>query len=1175
MSEREVRRVERPAVLGGIPESGHVVLEASAGTGKTFTLENLVVDLLLRGGVPIERMLVVTFTEKATEELRVRLRRKLQELAADEDGAEPAEGADCWLVDEAARERLRDALVRFDAATIATIHGFCQRVLTEHAFAHRRLFEQRLIDGREAFARVFRDVVRRALGRDHASRRALTAFLRGGGTIEKLERTVYEATRQRAELTPRWDPEALASAAAELMLLWTPALVVRGFKAAGVQLRAELQASVLDPTLAAARLLEHGEVESFVDALTDWALKDHRVDGRPDSRWNHLRAGLAALGAEGAPLLRAMDRLADVTATPLAGLVSTLREDVTRRLGDLKRSQGLYDFDDMLVHVRDSLCGPGGGELAAALRERWSLALIDEFQDTDEVQWDIFRTLFYESPGHRLFLIGDPKQAIYGFRSADVQAYLAAREAVDAGGGRVVPLTANHRSTAPLVAATNRLFAEGWFTGELADFPRAVAGQPRLRLAGADGDELAPVVVWRLRGEGRRPRGDAVVRALGGRIAVEARRLVEGGARFADLAGERPLAYGDLMVLARKRSETVLVAEALRRHGVPHVLFGQEGLLAGPEAAHVHRLLLALAAPADAGARLQAWLTPFFAVPLAALARCRELPESHPLVGRLLAWRDEAEARRYPALFRRVLRESGLVRRLLATREGERELTNYQQVFDLLVEEAQRSPAAPAELAARLGDLIAGRRAPPGAEGDVQRLEPERDAVQVLTMHRAKGLQAPVVFLVGGMADWRPQDALRVYHRGRQRRVHLGPALGEVGAAIEREAHEEAQRLLYVALTRARGRLYLPSMPPRSAGGGGEYAVVERRLAAVIDGPGGPAPGFLVETHDPDAPVVPTARGGPPRLDPVVAAAATAPGEAPRFASVRRAHAGRLLTSYTRIRRASAAVPSAASAGAEDPPGPPLGGEEELPGGRATGILLHRLLELVDPRAVLAAPAQADWESAAETLAVSRRVAGELGFPAAGLPAARRLVWRALRTPLRAGALALPRGLCEPARREVEMELLFPIPEVSHPPLGAAGGAMTADGSVAAPGFRAERGFVQGVVDLVFEHDGRTWFVDWKSDRLARWDAATLDAHVAEHYRLQAQLYALGVLRLLAPRDERDHDARFGGLLYCFVRGMDAAGTGVWHLRPGWDDLRRWEEELRSRRDWGRVEAHG
>ena len=142
------------------------------------------------------------------------------------------------------------------------------------------------------------------------------------------------------------------------------------------------------------------------------------------------------------------------------------------------------------------------------------------------------------------------------------------------------------------------------------------------------------------------------------------------------------------------------------------------------------------------------------------------------------------------------------------------------------------------------------------------------------------------------------------------------------------------------------------------------------------------------------------------------------------------------------------------------------------------------------------------------------------------------------------------------------MELLFPIPELAHPRLGD-----RTQGDDALP-FRAERGFVQGVVDLVFEHAGRTYFVDWKSDRLASYAPDAVARHVAETYALQAQLYALGVVRLLELRDADDHARRFGGFLYCFLRGMGEGG-GVVFQRPSWEQLRAWENDLRARREWG------
>ncbi|HEV8629653.1 MAG TPA: UvrD-helicase domain-containing protein [Thermoanaerobaculia bacterium] len=1158
----------RPALLAAIPRQGHVVLEASAGTGKTYTLEHLVIDLLLTHGVPVERMLVVTFTEKATEELRERVRTKLRQLAAGQ--GDEGDAGDGWTLDADARQTLADAAVRFDAATISTIHGFCQRVLTEHSFAHRRLFEQRLIDGREMFARGFRTVISRQLGAGGGWRDQLLSWLRHGNELAQLEKLVADAVRQRGELTPTWDPAALVAAARAFLEACSDPLLVRAHAAAAVPAR---ERADHDPRPAVAAFVASGDAEALGTALREWGRKKGQRRGDERRHWTALRQGLASLAGDAAAAraLAAFDALGDLAAPPLAALVGGLRQAVGDWLRDQKRSLGLYDFDDMLLHVREALCGPQADPgLVAALRARWDVGLIDEFQDTDEVQWDIFRTLFLDGDaGRRLFLIGDPKQAIYGFRNADVHTYVRARREVVAGGGRLVPLLANYRSTPELIDACNRMFATGFFTGDLASFAPAVAGGERRVAHEGDGTPLSPLVVVRLRREGKPPRIADARAALATWIAGEARRLVESEATFGVEGQEQPLRYGDLMVLARTGAGAKEVAEALRQQGVPHVLFGQEGLLATPEAANVRRVLAAIAAPADPAARLQALLTPFFAVPLGELAGCRELPETHPLVARLLDWAALAEDRRYPALFRRLLRDSGLVRRLLVSREGERELTNFQHVFDLLLEEAARSPAPLPELVARLSGWIAGTSGPPGFDRDVQRLEPARDAVQLLTMHKAKGLEAPVVF-VAGLGGQAPQgESLRVYHRGDERRLHLGKdPVGEVAEAIEAEEAEESQRLYYVALTRARARLYLPDACCRK---GTPWRLVEGRLDALL---AAGAPGFTVrqlECAPAAEPALPVPRQW--TFDP--AWLVTPPDPAAALAPLRRRHAGRLLTSYTRIRRGAlaAAAVAAGDAAVEEltPPGLPPPPPGELVGGRGTGIFLHRLLEELEPEAVRAAPDLAAWMAAPAVLPTVRRVAMELGIADASLAPACRLVWSALRTPLMVDGLALPLGLCEAQRRAVEMELVFPIPEDWHPRLGE---APPAGGE--AP-FRAGRGFVQGVVDLVFEHGGRTYFVDWKTDRLASWSAAALGAHVDASYALQARLYALGVLRLLGLAGPADHEQRFGGLLYCFLRGMGFLGgmeagagdAGVYFARPSWDELRRWEDELRARTEWG------
>ena len=218
------RRLARPEALRGAKLDRNAVIEASAGTGKTFTLEHLVVELVL-GGATMDQILVVTFTEKATTELRQRVRSKLEELVSDREGAELPSGPGEYLtIDDAARAKLERALHGYDGATIATIHAFCQRVLRDNAFASGRLFEEQQVDGRDAFARALRDVLRRDIAADPARARWLEAALADGWSMARLEDLLWRCTAARCEILPPFDPAACEAIEAALDELDTAAM---------------------------------------------------------------------------------------------------------------------------------------------------------------------------------------------------------------------------------------------------------------------------------------------------------------------------------------------------------------------------------------------------------------------------------------------------------------------------------------------------------------------------------------------------------------------------------------------------------------------------------------------------------------------------------------------------------------------------------------------------------------------------------------------------------------------------------------------------------------------------------------------------------------------------------------------------------------------------------------
>lgn len=1134
-------RVARPRVLRDVPLDRHAVIEASAGTGKTFTLEHLVVELVLAGDVPLDQVLVVTFTEKATNELRLRVRGKLEELLAGRgrapDEAEIAAG-DFWTIDGAARGKIARALHAFDGATIATIHAFCQRVLRDNAFASGRLFEEQQVDGRDAFARAFREALRCDVARDPVRGAWLEAGLRAGWSVGDLEELLWDCVQAKAELRPAFDPRALEEAIAAFPL--EDARRTDGpatLRACGVHASTakKLGNQLYHLALLVERVRDGGSPQSFV----------LEAEHEGDVELGYLVENLASVEARPGPTARACAAaLALARATPSlqAALAATILPAVLAELARRKRLAGQYDFDDMLGLVDEALRGPRAGALVAAMRERWRYALIDEFQDTDETQWDIFRRAFFERPQQRrgeaeggsvLYLVGDPKQSIYRFRGADVQTYLRARDEIVAAGGALLRLGDNYRATPALVGATNALFAAPYFTGRLAYEPVS-CGRPDRTLVDGDGRPVAPLHVVRFE-------RDVPPASYGDLVAREIRRIAD-PERPWRLDGE-PLGHRDVFVLTRTKAEGRAVAACLRAAGVPHAFYKEEGLFQTDEAKEIRALLDAVDAPHDRARRLAAWMTPFFGLPLEDVERARDLPATHPYVARLAAWKALADARDFDRLFESLVRDSGVVRRELFFAEGERDLTNYLHVFELLLEQTRRgSSCTLRDVVHLLSGLIEQTRLPLDLEGNVQRLESDRRAVQITTIHKAKGLEAPVVFIAGGWTQGRA-DAVHVYHEDDRRLAWVGKARADVKALVQQEEREEQQRLLYVALTRAMGRLVVPCIlrdgkPDRLRG---PYEAVHRRVFDLAS-----AGGDLVSVEDlPRLVAIAGGRGqagaATPWQPPVALLAEDdGPGD---HAALRESRAGAVVTSYTRMH---ASRSSAHAAWGEATERRAEKAAEELDASRpvalrsarASGVFLHEVLERV-PLASFAGVDFAAWRARPEVAAVVEDAMAVHRVAPEQRESAERLVWAALTTPV-----ALPGGetlarIADAERVVREMEFVF---------------------SVAGHG-----AFVRGSLDLAFEHRGRTYFVDWKTDSLGSYAREALAAHVEAHYADQVHLYALATVKLLGIEGRAAHDARFGGLLYCFLRGMDDRGAGVWSARPTWGDVRTWDEALARR----------
>jgi exodeoxyribonuclease V beta subunit len=1133
-----------PEALLRVRRDASSVVEASAGTGKTYLLEHLVADRILRGDARLEEILVVTFTEKATAELVRRLRALIDRLLAHKDAA-PA-GTDpelVWTLDAAARRRLVEARQSFDRATITTIHGFCQRVLTEDAFSSGRLLVQEHVDSKRAFRDAFKDALRSTLTTDARLGAYVRAWLAGGKSMDVLERTLYTASAQQRPWAQEYDEDGLRAALAAFADLtidetfaFTLNLVVK---------------NKTTSKSATVRLRNLHEVARHYAAHGDAAQALFEIDGlvsRTTDQFSYLEKRLTMPFPPG-PAKDAVERFLAIadTALPLELAAAQLfLPHVRRRLDERKAATGRYDFDDMLRLVAGALARPNGRALIESLRRRYRLAIIDEFQDTDGVQWDIFRTIFQASGGtNPLTVIGDPKQAIYGFRGADVMTYEEARRTITGGDAATLALDRNFRSTPAVLSATNDIFdaaAAAPFFEDRALFREAVPG---VEASPSPGPAIALLAVQPAPGtEVSRLRLRHVRQTLTRAIAKVIEELRRG-------PGAPPLR--EIFVLTRTNIESQQVAATLRERGVPHVLYNQEGLYKADEAKHVRDLLLAIDEPRDLARRLRAALTPFFGLSLEDLPALAADPASHPIEERLASWRALADARDWARLFDRIVAESGVVERALVEGGSARGITNILHLFDLLRARATRDPLSIGDLARHLSGLVEALITPEPQEGNVQRIEGDGDAVQIMTIHKAKGLEADHVFVYGAFSPFRGAG-VRAMERGGRRWLYAGKARRQaLMEELDREQARDDQRLLYVALTRARKRLYLPyagdakieENAPRDEDYWrvtGAYRHVHRRLRTLF---GDRAAPHHFEPVPIDCPAPPDTTQAEIRE----AVRAWRPSaqhlrldfHAEDLDRKRRLYRGIELTSYSRLKQAHGGYQPPTEVLDESPAGrspaaPPDPGR--LAGGTLSGNFLHAVLESVPKASFTGGTDAAGWAAAAEIHAIFDTEMRKHDRDPAHRSDAERMVHAAMTTPLALTDGTRLDGVARAHQLAREVEFFFPFPD-------AAGGAGA--------------GFVKGYIDFIFEHGGRTYFGDWKSDFLPDFSPAALVQHMAANYEQQRRLYALALVKMLGISDATDYEARFGGTVYVFLRALPA---GIEIGRPSWDDLQTWEREL-------------
>lgn len=1146
--------MSKPLDIHALDLAGTRLIEASAGTGKTWSITGIWLRHVLGIGcapLPVENILVVTFTNAAVAELRARLRARLREALEVLDGQRD----DAFLAqllahcDPApARVCLRLALSSMDNAAVYTIHGFCKRVLAQYAFEARIDFDLDMQESdSELRDRAIRDFWRRHVWAGDWIGEGLVACF---GHADALKARLRPLLRRDAILLPDVSEARTES-------------LVRGAQAARERLCqawrehrddiCTLLAQARQTKVLSGVKIKDGTLADAIDRFDRWA---HDPDSVPDLRFFSRRWLEQACNkgrTEECPvhdLFDLVDEHGDVLDAKddvLTGLLALAQTEVQRLEQTLKQRSALLTADDLIGETARALDGTRGEALATLVRDRYPVAMVDEFQDTDGLQYAIFHRLYGECPDGSLLMIGDPKQAIYGFRGADIFAYLKARE----DSVETLHLDTNRRSTTAMVGAVNRLFSfDDAFVLQGLDFePVGVAdGLPPLT-----GDEERAALHLALPDEETATASAEVRQAWRTEwIAAEVTRLLGAGVRI----GERPLRAGDIAILVRGHTDARAVRDALAARGVPAIYRGRESVLRSDEARDIQRLLEAIIEPENGQLVRNALACRLLDLPLAHLhGLIHDEQQWQDIYEQLVQWRTVWHSRGIlPALYA-ALDHFGAFHRLRAGVLGERRLTDVLHVAELL--QARHSQGdGPRELL----HWLRAQWHEEGEADDVRRLRLETDdeLVQIATIHGSKGLQYPVVF-VAGMCAKRKAELPHAYHDD-QGRLTLTFVKHQAARDVAiREGLAEDLRLLYVALTRARYRtcLLVDDIGKKKDSRGNVVLKSEVMSSAV---------GWLLSRGGAEADLVKAAHalaghGISVGEDvPVATEVGICPEATPVLGPLRQLRPVDdhwRVTSYTGLLRHlddrhAEHVNRDAAPDREPVPGTLAA----FPRGARAGICMHAILE----RAVF--PPVPNHRLSG----ICRQQLARAGFDERWEGVLRDMVHNVLETPFgdtghtRLGAMqwGLP-----------EMEYMFRADRLVARELDQGAGLLDDLLSRPALGFDNLQGMLRGFIDLVFLHDGRFWVADYKSNWLGSdpgdYTGDAMERAVAEHrYDVQALLYAVALHRYLqlTVRDY-DPDQHFGGIAWLFVRGMDGTpGQGVWVRKPHGATLRRWDALL-------------
>lgn len=1137
---------------------GRHLIEANAGTGKTYTIATLYLRLLVETPLTVDQILVMTYTRAATAELRERIGRWLRDARQLLDersntvqsiAVEPVVKAIIATVHDHQREplliKLSESLRDLDVAAIHTIHGFCNHLLETHGFSlgsendieligdeaqlintvTRQSWRRRAADlspalarhvvGKKSYLSNLQALMREIAVHSEVSVLANSEPIEAGDTdwLDSLDSNVLALAEQipllweveRDEiLTTISRPERLRSNSK-----WrhSPPIVKRLAEFADLSI---------------GQLLEEPLLQSFRRSAADYHIKQPK-----------LRCRLFDVITEISERLQAREALLDQR---LRELQLEIVDEIRAELPKYKRRQRVRSYNDLVAQVHAAVHRPNSAQLIESLRSSYRAGLIDEFQDTDPQQFAIVEKLFPADSDQPLFFVGDPKQAMYNFRGADVFAYLKAARSVS----HRHTLERNWRSNEQLTAAINRVFAgrDAPFLIPEIDYQTSSVGQPQSACVDADGNS-APLRAWLLPVDNSTSRPKMFSKSRLSAMVAEAtaqeiERLMNAGASI----GDQAVNASDIAVLVRTHRQGKLVSDALKARGLRSVQVGRTRIFSLPEAGELESVLRAIAQPDDATLIRTALTTRLLGWSLAAVARLAEddhqMEQQFAQFGQLnRLWQERGLASAILGL----LQDFAAPQQLLRQEGGQRLLATTFQLLDLLYEQLGL-----VDDPARLLRWFRARRGDDQfEENEILQLETDTALVRVVTIHAAKGLEYPIVFcpFLWEAAERASGKQPVLFHDAQN-----DNALTMVLAANEvhqtRATYEmlaEDLRIAYVALTRAKQRAYFVWGSWKDAPHSALAYLLHQQSEPAAERDQRLFPGL-----DPNQ----QTEAIQARLEALEIDVRPLPGQADQCnAATAPANDQPRLLRVTRLPRSRQRVTSFSSLGMphHDQVAMKPIAEGVLPSNRTIGTMLHEVLENLpsfDPSPSTLIPIVT---SAMEKYAIDERWQAQIVDR----------IEHCLRTDLDDGGFHL--AALDPADVLPEMAFDLKIDAKSLERLSPLLGEPNGVAPISAD-------FLTGAIDLVVRWRSRYYVLDYKSNylgpSLTDYQPEQLRQSIVQsRYDLQYLLYSVALHRYLLTRlPGYDPDQHFGGAYYLYLRGMDsqrgpASGVHRWQPQPG------------------------